>query len=147
MENRTQPLPYMLYSTTDGQFQTAVVPTSKPTDLLKIAQMAQVDKLKGLCATVEVLESDVICLRKDVATLMVSPLFSNPNLPEPVAVTSQLEAPKSPPDDWWVGCDTEMVFDEEIYHSRPSPPPMLTVREVDPSWKPSGEDTTLYHGL
>ncbi|MCE3052480.1 hypothetical protein HAX54_052730 [Datura stramonium] len=112
-----------------------------PNDLLKIAQMAQEheshivklskaipsmiqqaikkamqptrDTLRGLCATVEVLEN---------------------------AVTSQPEAPKSPSDDWWVGYDSslEIVSNEEIHHSEPSPPPMLTVKELDPSWKPAG---------
>ncbi|MCD9559641.1 hypothetical protein HAX54_017772 [Datura stramonium] len=93
------------------------------------------DKLRGLCATIEVLENDVISLRKDVATLTVSPPASNLILPEPPAMTSQPEAPKIPLDDWWVGYDSlsEMVSDEEIYHSRPPPPPMLTVREVNTS--------------
>ncbi|MCD7469347.1 hypothetical protein HAX54_008310 [Datura stramonium] len=59
------------------------------------------------------------------------------------------EVPKSPLDDWWAGFDSssEIVSDEEIYHSWPPPHHMLTVREVDPSWKPGRVDTTFYHEL
>ncbi|MCD9641081.1 hypothetical protein HAX54_026953 [Datura stramonium] len=66
-----------------------------------------------------------------------------------LCATVEPKAPKSPPDDWWVGYASvlEMVSDEEIYHSRPPPPPMLFVREIDPSWKPGGVDTTSYHDL
>ncbi|MCD9645491.1 hypothetical protein HAX54_034454 [Datura stramonium] len=118
----------MLSSTAEGQFLAAEVPASTPTDLFKIAQMAQAhesqilklakailsmiqqaimksmqparNKLRGLCATVEVLQNDVIALRKDVATLIRPPPASNQIPPEQVAVTSQPKAPKSPPDDW-----------------------------------------------
>ncbi|MCD7458122.1 hypothetical protein HAX54_037369 [Datura stramonium] len=66
---------------------------------IKRAMQPARDKLRGLCATVEVLENDVIALRKDVAALTGPPPSSNPIPPELVAVTSQPEAPKSPPDD------------------------------------------------
>ncbi|MCD7459898.1 hypothetical protein HAX54_042215 [Datura stramonium] len=105
---------------------------------IKKAMRPARDKLRGLYATVEVLESDVIALRKDVATLTGPLLASDSNPPEPGAVTSQPEEPKSPPDDWWVGYDSssKILSDEEIYHSRLSLPPVLTMIEVDPSWKP-----------
>ncbi|MCE3049425.1 hypothetical protein HAX54_044805 [Datura stramonium] len=133
-KNRTQPPPSMLSSTIDGQFQVAEVPASTPTDLFKIAQIAQAhesqivklaksipsmiqqaikksmqparDKLRGRCSTIEVLENDVIAFKKDVDILTRPPPASNPIPPEPVAVTSQPEAPKSPPDDWWAGYDS-----------------------------------------
>ncbi|MCD9637768.1 hypothetical protein HAX54_021237 [Datura stramonium] len=141
MENMTQPTPSMLSSTTDGQFQVAAVTASTPISLFNIAQMAQTresqivklvkdihsmiqqaikkamqparDKLRDLCATVKVLESDVIDLRKDVATLMGPPSASNPNPPKTAAVISLPEAPKSPLDDWCVGyvSSLEMVSD------------------------------------
>ncbi|MCD7463834.1 hypothetical protein HAX54_051512 [Datura stramonium] len=41
----------------------------------------------------------------------------------------------------------EIVSDEEIYHNRPPSPPMLTVQEVDPSWKLDKVDTTSNHDL
>ncbi|MCD9639164.1 hypothetical protein HAX54_023521, partial [Datura stramonium] len=41
----------------------------------------------------------------------------------------------------------KILSDEEIYHSRPPPCRMLTVREIYPSWKPDGVDTTSYHEL
>ncbi|MCE3049846.1 hypothetical protein HAX54_045927 [Datura stramonium] len=91
---------------------------------LKIAMRPTIDKLRGLCATVEVLETEVITLRKDMATLTRPPPARKPTPLEPAAVTSQPEAPKSLPDDWWVGYDnaSEMVSDE-MYHSRLPPYP------------------------
>ncbi|MCE0480842.1 hypothetical protein HAX54_037994 [Datura stramonium] len=131
----------------EDQFQAVEAHATTPHDLLKIAQMTQLhqsqivklakaipsmiqqaikkamqparDKLRGLCTIVEVLENEVITLRKDVATLTTPPPTSNPTPPEPAA----------------------------IYHSRPPPPLILTLHEVDPSCKPSGVDTTSYHEL
>ncbi|MCD7470079.1 hypothetical protein HAX54_009653 [Datura stramonium] len=102
----------------------AAITASAPIDFFKIAQMSQAhesqivklakaipsmiqqaikkitqparDKLRGLCAIVEVLESDVISLRKDVDTLTGPPPASNTKPIEPAAVTSQPKAPKIP---------------------------------------------------
>ncbi|MCE3051833.1 hypothetical protein HAX54_050934 [Datura stramonium] len=175
-ENRTPPPPYVPSNTPAGQFQAAAAPTTTPPNLLKLAQMAQVhksqlmklakaipsmiqqaikkamqparDKLKGLCTTVKVLENEVITLMKEVSTL-TGPSASNPTPPEPAAVPSQPEAPKSPSDDWWVGYDSvsEIVSNKEIYHNRPPPPLILFVYNVDPSWKLGGVETTYYHEL
>ncbi|MCD7462164.1 hypothetical protein HAX54_047900, partial [Datura stramonium] len=99
----------------------------KPQDLLKLSQRAQIhesqlvnlaksipsgiqlsikkvmqparDKLKGLCTTIEVLETEVNNLRKEVAALRGPPSTRNPIPPEPTVVPSQPEAPKSPTDD------------------------------------------------
>ncbi|MCD7451365.1 hypothetical protein HAX54_011294 [Datura stramonium] len=118
-QNMTQPPTPMPSSTTEGQYQVAKVLASTPTDLLKITQMAQAhesqivklakvipymiqqvikkamqpatDNLRGLYATVEVLENDMIALRKDVATLTRPPPTSNLTPPEPAAVTPQFE--------------------------------------------------------
>ncbi|MCE0482039.1 hypothetical protein HAX54_040373 [Datura stramonium] len=54
---------------------------------IKKAMQPARDKLRGLCTTIEVLENDVIALRKDVATLIGPPPTSNPTPPEPAAVT------------------------------------------------------------
>ncbi|MCD9642875.1 hypothetical protein HAX54_029917, partial [Datura stramonium] len=95
MGDRINPPPSVFSSTTAGSSQATVVTASLPTDLLIIAQMAQAhesqiiklakailsmiqqaikkaiqpakDKLRGLCAKAEVLENDLISLRKDVA--------------------------------------------------------------------------------
>ncbi|MCE0481451.1 hypothetical protein HAX54_039222 [Datura stramonium] len=114
----------------------------------KSMQLAR-DMLKGLCTKVEVLENEVITLRKDMATLIGPLPASNPTSPEHEAMTLQPEAPKSPPDNWWMGYDStsKIVSDEEIYHSRPPTPPMLTVYDIDPSWKPGGVETTSYNEL
>ncbi|MCD7448177.1 hypothetical protein HAX54_039133 [Datura stramonium] len=74
---------------------------------------------------------------------------SNIDLHEPTVVPTQSKWPKIPPDDWWVGfySSSKIVSYEEIYHSRPPPCRMLTVREVDPSWKQCGVDNTSYHDL
>ncbi|MCD7467816.1 hypothetical protein HAX54_005451 [Datura stramonium] len=42
---------------------------------------------------------------------------------------------------------SEVVFDEEPYHSRPYPPPMHSMYDVDPSWTPGEVATTSYHEL
>ncbi|MCD9644321.1 hypothetical protein HAX54_032506, partial [Datura stramonium] len=61
------------------------------------------DKLKSLCCIVEVLESEVSTLRKEVAALSGPLSTSNPKPPEPIVVFAQPEAPRGPQDDWWVG--------------------------------------------
>ncbi|MCD7457776.1 hypothetical protein HAX54_036154 [Datura stramonium] len=157
--------------------QEAVVPTVTPSDLLKIAQKAQVheiqlvklaktipsmiqtaikkamqpakDKLKSLCSTFEFLESEVISLRREVAAINEPPSTSNSNPPEPATMPVQLEEPRSPPEDWWVGYDSMsgIVSDKELYHSRPPPPLMLSVYDVNPPWPPGGVITTSYHEL
>ncbi|MCE3050101.1 hypothetical protein HAX54_046466, partial [Datura stramonium] len=66
---------------------------------IKKAMQTAREKLRGLCAIVEVLENEVITLRKDMDTLTVPPPASNPTHPEPTIVTSKPEAPKSLPDD------------------------------------------------
>ncbi|MCD7467954.1 hypothetical protein HAX54_005671 [Datura stramonium] len=113
----TQPPPSMLSSTIEGQLQEAKVPASTTTDLFKIAQMAQAhesqivklakdipsmiqqsikkvtqptrDKLRGLCATFEILANDLTTLRKDEATITGSPTASDPTPPKPATVASQ----------------------------------------------------------
>ncbi|MCD7449061.1 hypothetical protein HAX54_048959, partial [Datura stramonium] len=112
-ENRTPPPPSMPSNTPAGQFQAAVAPTTTP-DFLKLAQMVQVhesqlmnlakpipsmiqqaikkamqpsrEKTKGLCTTVEVLQNEVVTLRKEVATLTGPPYASNPTPLEPTAM-------------------------------------------------------------
>ncbi|MCD7452453.1 hypothetical protein HAX54_016627 [Datura stramonium] len=114
-------------TTSTSQFHLAVVHALTPPDLLKIAQRAKEheihilklgkaipsmiqtsikkvlqpakDELKSVCSTVEVLENEVISLREEVSALDKSPSTRNANPPEPAAVSVQLEAPKSPPDD------------------------------------------------
>ncbi|MCD7458166.1 hypothetical protein HAX54_037458 [Datura stramonium] len=116
---------------------------------IKKAMQPSRDKLRGLCAKVQVLENDLIALREDVAR-HTDPIPSiNMDLHEPAAMVTHSKPPKSPPDDWWVGFDSspEIISNEEIYHSRPPTRWMLTMREVDPSWKPGGVDTTSYHEL
>ncbi|MCD9640660.1 hypothetical protein HAX54_026108 [Datura stramonium] len=162
-ENRTPP-PHLVSSHTSAvQLCTVVVPNPTPPNLLKVAQRAQIheiqlvklakaipsmiqlaikksmhptrDKLKSLCSTFEVLESEVSTLRKEVAALSGPPYTSNPIPPEPTAVSAQPEAPRSLPDNWSVGyiSTSEIVSNEELYHSRPPPPPMLLVYDIDPS--------------
>ncbi|MCD7469817.1 hypothetical protein HAX54_009067 [Datura stramonium] len=72
-----------------------------------------------------------------VAALTAPPSTSQPNPCEPEVVP---KAPKSPPHDWWVGyeSESELVSDEESYHSFPPPPPMSSMYDVDPSWTPGG---------
>ncbi|MCD9643257.1 hypothetical protein HAX54_030555 [Datura stramonium] len=81
------------------------------------------DKFSILCSIVDVLESEVDTLKKEVVALTAPPSTSQPNPCEPEAVP---EAPRIPLDDWWVSyeSDLELVSDEEHYHSRPPPPPM-----------------------
>ncbi|MCD9638176.1 hypothetical protein HAX54_021952 [Datura stramonium] len=107
---------HLPFHSTDIPTNSAEAPTTTLTDVLKIAQMAQVnesqivklakaissmiqhaikkamkpyrDKLRGLYSTVEVLENEVIALRNDVATLTGPPPASNPTPPEPAGVTS-----------------------------------------------------------
>ncbi|MCE3214900.1 hypothetical protein HAX54_000236 [Datura stramonium] len=124
---KTPPPPSTYSTTSTTQFHPAVVPAPTPLDFLKIAQRAQVhesqlmklskaipsmiqtaikkamqptkDKLKSLCSTIEVLQSEVISLRREVVALGEPPSTSNSNPPEPAAVPMQLDAPRSPPDD------------------------------------------------
>ncbi|MCE2055113.1 hypothetical protein HAX54_042004 [Datura stramonium] len=63
---------------------------------------------------------------------------------------SQVEEPRSPPDDWWVGYhnNADIMFDEEeLHHSPPLLPQMHSVYDVDPSWASRGVATTSYHEL
>ncbi|MCD9641482.1 hypothetical protein HAX54_027679 [Datura stramonium] len=64
-----------------------VIPSMIQQAIKKAIQPAR-DKLKGICATVEVLESHVIALRKDVPTLTRPPPASNSIPPELAAVAS-----------------------------------------------------------
>ncbi|MCD7460176.1 hypothetical protein HAX54_043002 [Datura stramonium] len=66
---------------------------------IKKAMQPARNKLRGLCATVEILENEVIALRKDMATLTRPPPVGDPTPPRLAAMTSKPEAPKSPPDD------------------------------------------------
>ncbi|MCD7470763.1 hypothetical protein HAX54_010873 [Datura stramonium] len=146
-ENRTPPPPSIPSHISAGQFHTDAVLTPSPPDLLKLAQRAQVheiqlvnltkvvlsmiqpaikkamqparDKLKGLCTTFELLEGEVITLRKEVAALSGPPTTSNPIPAELAVVSSPPKEPRNPPDDWWVEYDyaLEIVSDEELYHS------------------------------
>ncbi|MCE3215530.1 hypothetical protein HAX54_002738 [Datura stramonium] len=113
-ENRTPPPPSASSHISAAQFHTVVVPTPTPPDFLKVAQRAQVHEsqlvklakaipsmiqlsikkamkpakyiLKRLCSIVEVLESEVITLRKYVAALSEPPSTSNTIPPEPAAI-------------------------------------------------------------
>ncbi|MCD7453207.1 hypothetical protein HAX54_020012 [Datura stramonium] len=80
------------------------------------------------------------CIMKhEVATLTVPTNQPKPCGPE--MVPPQVEAPKSPPYDWWVGyhSNVDIVSDEkEDYHSPPPPPLMHSVYDVDPSWALGG---------
>ncbi|MCE0480714.1 hypothetical protein HAX54_037806 [Datura stramonium] len=102
---------------------------------IKKALQPAKDKLTGLCSTVDVLESEVGTLIQEVAALTAPRSTSHPTPCEPEATPVQVEAPRSAPDDWWVGYEShsEIVSDEENYHKRPSPPPMHSVYDVNPS--------------
>ncbi|MCD7461745.1 hypothetical protein HAX54_047020 [Datura stramonium] len=63
------------------------IPSMIQQAIMKAMQLAR-DNFKGHCATFEVLESDVISLRKDVTILMGPLPASKLNPPEPAAVTS-----------------------------------------------------------
>ncbi|MCE0482454.1 hypothetical protein HAX54_041250 [Datura stramonium] len=106
-ENKTPPPPLASSHTSDVQLDTTAIPTPTPPDLLKVAQRAQParDKLQSLWSTVEVLDSEVSTLRKEVAALSGPPSTNNPIPPEPAMVPAQPKTPKSPLDDWWVGYD------------------------------------------
>ncbi|MCD9639163.1 hypothetical protein HAX54_023520 [Datura stramonium] len=67
---------------------------------IKNAMKPTREKLKDLCAKVEVLENEVITLRDDMERHTDPLPSSNVNLHEPVSVATQSEGPKSPPDDW-----------------------------------------------
>ncbi|MCD7471834.1 hypothetical protein HAX54_012563 [Datura stramonium] len=56
---------------------------------------------------------------------------------DPEAVPQQVEAPRSPPVDWWVGYHNNadiMSYEEEHHHSPPPPPQMHSLSDVDPLW-------------
>ncbi|MCE3050609.1 hypothetical protein HAX54_047666, partial [Datura stramonium] len=115
---------------------------------IKTALQPAKDKLTSLCSTVEVLESEVGTFRKEVSALSAPPSTGHPTPREPAAMPMHPEAPRSPPDDW-LGHDrdSEIVSDEETYHSRPSPPTIRSVYDVDPSWAPGIVATMSYHEL
>ncbi|MCD7470933.1 hypothetical protein HAX54_011171 [Datura stramonium] len=125
--NMTPPSPSASTHTT-APLHTTEFHNSPPPDLLNIAQRAKIhenqlvqlvkaissmiqsaikkalhpakDKLASLFSIVDVLESEVGTLKQEVAALTASPSISQPNPCEHEAVP---EAPRSPPDDWWVG--------------------------------------------
>ncbi|MCD9641388.1 hypothetical protein HAX54_027555 [Datura stramonium] len=121
-ENRTPPPPSVPSNTSAGQFHEATSPTTTPPDLLaqvhenylvmiakaiqfmiqntiKKAMQPARDKFIDLYTTIEVLQNEEVTLRKEAVALTGPLSISNPIPLEPVAVPSQLEAPKSPPDD------------------------------------------------
>ncbi|MCE3049296.1 hypothetical protein HAX54_044559 [Datura stramonium] len=65
------------------------------------------DKLTSLCSTVDVLEREVGTLRQEVSALSAPPSTGHPTPHEPEVMPAQPEAPRSPPDDWWVGYDSD----------------------------------------
>ncbi|MCE3215243.1 hypothetical protein HAX54_001435 [Datura stramonium] len=113
---------------------------------IKKALQPAKDKLASLCSTVDVLECKVGTLKQEVVALTSLSSIAEPTPCEPEVVP---EAPRSPSDDWLVGSnsESEQVFDEEPHHSRPPPPLMRSVYDVDPSWTPGGVEMTLYHEL
>ncbi|MCD7469941.1 hypothetical protein HAX54_009361, partial [Datura stramonium] len=104
---KTPPLPSASSTMSIAQFHPAPVPTPKPSNFLKIEQRAHKamqlakDKLKSICSTIEVVEREVISFRNEVVSLSEPPSTSNSNPPQPIVLPVQIEAPKSPPDDWW----------------------------------------------
>ncbi|MCD7456799.1 hypothetical protein HAX54_033233 [Datura stramonium] len=91
------------------------IPSMIQTTIKKIMQLGK-DKLTSLCSTVEVLEREVISLRREVAALDEPPTTNNSNPSEPAVVPMHLEAPRGPSDDWWAGYDStsKIVSDEEL---------------------------------
>ncbi|MCE3052015.1 hypothetical protein HAX54_051414, partial [Datura stramonium] len=80
------------------------IPSMIQHSIKKALQPAK-DKLASLCSTVEVLESEVGTLRKEVVALSAPPSTDHPTPCEPAMMPAQPKAPRSPPDDWWVGYD------------------------------------------
>ncbi|MCD9639463.1 hypothetical protein HAX54_024032, partial [Datura stramonium] len=75
--------------------------TSMIQSAFKKALQPAKDKLTHLCSKVDVLESEVTTLQQEVATLTAPT-----NQPTPCGlevVPPQVEANRSPLDDWWVG--------------------------------------------
>ncbi|MCD9644128.1 hypothetical protein HAX54_032112 [Datura stramonium] len=103
---------------------------SPPPDLLNIAQRAKMHENQ-----------------LEVATLTAPTNQPTPCGPE--VVPPQVEAPRSPPDDWWVGyhSDADIISDEKDYHNTAPPPPMHSMYDVNPSWAMGGVATTSYHEL
>ncbi|MCD7456766.1 hypothetical protein HAX54_033004 [Datura stramonium] len=126
---------------------TKAIPSMIQSTFKKALQPAK-DKLTHLCSKVDVLESEVIALQQEVATLTAP----NNQLTHcgPEVVPPQVEAPRIPLDDWWLGYhnNVNIVSDEEEDYQRPPPlPQMQSVYDVDPSWAPGGVATTSYHEL
>ncbi|MCD9645108.1 hypothetical protein HAX54_033784 [Datura stramonium] len=106
--------------------------TSPPPGLLNIAQMEMIHENQ----------------LQEVAILTVSTNQLTPF--GPVVVPPQVEAPRSPLDDLWVGYHSNadiMCDEEEDYHNLPPPPQMHSVYDVNPSWDSGGVATTSYHEL
>ncbi|MCD9638959.1 hypothetical protein HAX54_023182 [Datura stramonium] len=117
--------------TATTQLHTAEPQSSPPLDFLNIEQRAKMhenqgtlkkalqpakDKLAILCSTVDVLECKVGTLKRDVVALTAPSSIAQPNPCEPKPVP---EAPRSPPDNWWAGYDSEseQVLDEEPHYN------------------------------
>ncbi|MCD7454011.1 hypothetical protein HAX54_023207 [Datura stramonium] len=91
--------------------------------------------------------SEVNTLQQEVATLTAP--TSQPMSCDSEAVPPQSEAPKSPPEDWWVGyhSDSNIISYEESYYSLPPLPPIRSMYDVNPSWALEGVVTISYHEL
>ncbi|MCE3050375.1 hypothetical protein HAX54_047075, partial [Datura stramonium] len=88
---------------------------------LKKALRTSKDKLTHLCSKVDVLESEVMTLQQEVATITAQ--TDQPMPCDPEAVPPQGEAPRSPQEYWWVGYHNNadiMSSEEELHHSPPS---------------------------
>ncbi|MCD7468452.1 hypothetical protein HAX54_006645 [Datura stramonium] len=105
------------------------------------------DMLTHLCLKVDVLETEVTTLKQEVATLTAPTSQLTPCGHE--VVPPQVKAPRSPRDDWWVSyhSESDIISDEEAYHSPASPPPIRSVYDVNPSWTLGRVATTSYHEL
>ncbi|MCE0481189.1 hypothetical protein HAX54_038734 [Datura stramonium] len=103
-------------------------------------------KLNSLCSMVEVLESEVVTLRKEVAALSAPPSTSHPTPYEHVAIPAQPEAPRSPLDDWWVG--VAMTYYHEL-RTLPDkwvvPGPGKSVELPPDPLQSKAEETALWH--
>ncbi|MCD9639940.1 hypothetical protein HAX54_024933, partial [Datura stramonium] len=95
------------------------IPSMIQSALKKALQPAK-DKLTHLCLKVDVLESEVTTLQQEVAIFTAH--TDQPMPYDPEAIPPQVEASRSPPDDWWVGDHNNadiMSEEEELHHSSP----------------------------
>ncbi|MCD7462349.1 hypothetical protein HAX54_048307 [Datura stramonium] len=126
---------------------------SPPLNLLNIAQRENMHEnqfvrlAKAIPSMIQSALKKALQPAKDMLTHLCSKVDVLENLE---AVPPQGEAPRSPPDDWWLGYHNNANFmsdEEELHHSPPPPFQMHSVYDVDPSWALGGVATTSYHEL